>query len=79
MTHTQQMKLDRMRWKFHEQSKQRQELIDRRKKILEASYTAQIKNERDALASRIYKLQPGPRVEFLKRRLHKLNEKLINK
>ena len=74
MTHAQQMKLDKLTWKFHEQRKHKQELIDHRRKMLEASHSMQVKNERDAILSRIDRLQPGPRRTFLPIRLAKLNE-----
>lgn len=68
------MKLDRLTWKFHEQRKHKQELMEHRRRVIEASHAMQVKNERDAILSRIDRLQPGTRRTFLKLRLAKLNE-----
>lgn len=70
------MKLNRLTWKFHEQRKNKQELMEHRRKVLEASHAMQMKNERDAIVSRIDRLQAGPRKAFLKMRLAKLNESI---
>ena len=47
--------------------------LDLRKKYLEGTVAQQQRVERDAIMSRIFRLQPGPRKAFLAARLEALN------
>ena len=69
-------KLNNIVWKLHEQRGRVSELMEMRKKYLEAAYAAQIDSDRKLLQSRIQRLQPSVQRVFLKARLEKLNQKV---
>ena len=66
-----------MKQQFVEVVRRRREALqpslDLRKSYLEASTAQQQRVERDAIMSRIFRLQPGPRKAFLAARLEALN------
>jgi hypothetical protein len=68
-----QAKINHITWRLHERRGLLQENMELRKKMLAASYHSQLRNERNAVMSHIYDLQPGPRRVFLQTRFEKIN------
>ena len=69
------VRLNNIVWKLHEQRSRSTELIEMRKRYLEAAYAAQCDSDKKLLMSRIVQLQPGLQRAFLRARLEKLRKK----
>ena len=63
-------------WRVHEASKRIRENHERRRAIIHAQNRSQLKIERDVVASRINRMTPGVRQQFLAVRLEHLKKQL---
>ena len=68
-----QVKIRNITWKLFEKRKKLTENMELRRKMVEASYHMQLRNDRNSIMSHIVHLQPGTRRTFLQERLAKLN------
>jgi len=69
-------RLNNIVWKLHEQRSRVTELIELRKKYLEAAYAAQIDSDKKLLRSQLHRLHSPLLRAFLQARLKKLDEQL---
>jgi hypothetical protein len=60
-------------WRFHKKRERLQESVELRRRMIEASHANQLRAEREDIASRISRLQPGPRKVFLAQRLSRIS------
>lgn len=67
------VKLQKLVYKLHDQREKLAPSIELRRNYLKAMYAQQIRSEKEAIVSRIDKLQPGIRRVFLMHRLQQLN------
>ena len=65
-------RLKDVQWHLQERRQRLHENVLLRKSMLEANYARQIQVEKDAIRSRIARLQPGVQKTFLRMRLDKL-------
>ena len=65
--------LARLTYQLHDQRAKLAPSLELRKKHLEAAFHAQLRAEKDSIAGKITKLQPGLRRVFLAHRLEQLN------
>ena len=63
-------------WRVHEASKRIKENHERQRAIIHAQNRSQTKIERDVIASRINRMTPGVRQQFLASRLEHLKKQL---
>jgi uncharacterized membrane protein len=63
------VRLNNLVWKLHEQRGRNAELIALRKRYLERAYCAQIRSDKQLLASRIAQMHPSVQRAFLQARL----------
>jgi hypothetical protein len=75
MAPAQTARLNNIMWKLHEQRGRHTELIELRKHYIEKAYCAQIRSDKQLLASRIAQMHPSVQKAFLQARLEKLREK----
>ena len=69
-----QVKIHNITWKLFEKRKRITENMELRRKMVEASYHMQLRNDRNSIQSHIAHLQPGTRRAFLQTRLAELNK-----
>jgi hypothetical protein len=75
MAPAQTARLNNIVWKLHEQRGRNAELIELRKRYIEKAYCAQIRSDKQLLASRIAQMYPSVQRTFLQARLEKLRQK----
>ena len=63
-------------WRVHEASKRIRENHERQRAIIHAQNRSQLKIEREVVASRINRMTPGVRQQFLAARLEHLKKQL---
>ena len=70
---TQQKHLANLTYRLHKQREMMAPSIELRRRFLASAYHAQLRNEKEMIASHIGRLQPGVRRVFMQRRLDHLN------
>ena len=66
--------LANLTYRLHKQTEMMAPSIELRRRFLASAYHAQLRNEKDMIASHIGRLQPGVRRVFMQRRLDHLNK-----
>ena len=67
--------LANLTYRLHKQRQERKApSIELRRRFLTSAFHAQLRNEKDMIASHLGKLQPGVRRVFMQRRLEEINK-----